>query len=147
MTVELFTIGFTETSAEHFFGLLRQAGVRRIIDIRLNNTSQLAGFSKRDDLRYFLRELAGIDYVHVPEMAPTPEIFEAYKKHKGAWPDFEKQFKALIARRRVENVLTRETAHRGCLLCSEKAPEHCHRRLIAEHLKRHWGDVTTRHLV
>lgn len=147
MSVELFTIGFTATSAEHFFSLLRNAGVRRIIDIRLNNTSQLAGFSKRDDLRFFLHELAGIDYIHVPELAPTPEIFDAYKKHKGPWHDFEKKFNALIARRHIESVVSRETAHRGCLLCSEKEPDYCHRRLVAEYLERQWGDVATRHLV
>lgn len=147
MTVELYTIGFTETTAEQFFDLLRQSGVQRIIDIRLNNTSQLAGFSKRDDLRFFLRELGGIEYVHVPEMAPTPEIFDAYKKQKGSWQDFEKAFTELIAGRRIENVISRETAHQGCLLCSEKEPDRCHRRLVAEYLEKRWGDVRTRHLV
>ncbi|MCC6680695.1 MAG: DUF488 domain-containing protein [Phycisphaeraceae bacterium] len=147
MSVQLFTIGFAQTSAEHFFELLRGAGVKRIIDVRLNNTSQLAGFTKKEDLQFFLHEVAGIDYVHVPELAPTQGILDAYKKHKGSWAAYEREFNALMAKREVENVILRETAHLGCLLCSEKEPHHCHRRLVAEHLQKHWSDVSTKHLV
>ncbi|HTF89269.1 MAG TPA: DUF488 domain-containing protein [Planctomycetota bacterium] len=145
MKIQLFSIGFTEKSAEQFFRALALAGVKRVIDVRLNNTSQLAGFSKRDDLKYFLREVAAIDYVHIPELAPTQEMFDAYKKEKGSWAEFEREFKALLASRGAK-IVPRKTAHLGCLLCSEKSPHHCHRRLVAEFLESAWGDVSTKHL-
>jgi uncharacterized protein (DUF488 family) len=144
--VRLFTIGFAETTAEQFFSLLKAASVKRVVDIRLNNTSQLAGFSKRDDLRYFLRKLAGIDYVHLDALAPTQPMLDSIKKHKGSWTDFERGFRALMVSRKVENVLTREVADPGCLLYSEKEPHHYHRRLVAEHIAKKWGDVLTNHL-
>ena len=147
MNVQLYTIGFAETTAAHFFDLLRDAGVKRIVDVRLNNTSQLAGFSKKDDLRFFLREVGGIEYIHLPELAPTQDILDAYKKHKGSWSVYEQEFNALLAKRGIENVISRDTADLGCLLCSEKKPHHCHRRLVAEYLERHWGEVSTKHLV
>lgn len=147
MSVQLFTIGFTETTAEHFFTSLRSACVKRIIDIRLNNTSQLAGFTKKDDLRFFLNEVAGIEYIHIPEFAPTQDILDAFKKHKGSWTAYEKEFNALLAMRAIENTISREIANLGCLLCSEKEPHHCHRRLVAEYLQKHWIDVSIKHLV
>lgn len=147
MSVQLFTIGFAETTAEHFFKLLRGAGVKRIVDVRLNNTSQLAGFSKKDDLRFFLREMGGIEYIHVPELAPTQNILDAFKKHKGSWSVYEQEFNALMAKRGIENIISRDTASLGCLLCSEKKPHHCHRRLVAEYLQKHWGEVATKHLI
>lgn len=147
MSVQLFTIGFAETTAEQFFTLLRGAGVKRIVDVRLNNTSQLAGFSKKDDLRFFLREVGGIEYVHVPELAPTQDILDAFKKHKGSWSVYEQEFNALMAKRSIEKVISQDTANLGCLLCSEKKPHHCHRRLVSEYLQRHWSDVSTKHLV
>lgn len=146
MSIQLFTIGFTETSAETFFGALRDAGVKRVVDVRLNNTSQLAGFSKRDDLRFFLREVLEIDYVHIPELAPTQDILDAFKKHKGSWDVYAQEFNALMARRGIEKAVPRDTLHLGCLLCSEKLPHHCHRRLVAEYLQKQWQDVTTRDL-
>lgn len=146
MSIQIFTIGFAETNAEQFFTSLRNAGVKRIVDVRLNNTSQLAGFSKKDDLRFFLREVVGIEYVHIPELAPTQEILHAFKKYKGSWTVYEQEFNALMAKRGIEKVLSRDTVHLGCLLCSEKKPHHCHRRLVAEYLKKHWGDVATDHL-
>lgn len=147
MSVQLFTIGFAKTTAEQFFKLLRGAGVKRIIDVRLNNTSQLSGFSKKEDLRFFLREVGGIDYIHVPELAPTQEILDAFKKHRGSWSVYEQEFNALMSKRGIENVISRDTASLGCLLCSEKKPHHCHRRLVAEYLKKHWGKVDTEHLI
>jgi uncharacterized protein (DUF488 family) len=147
VSLKLFTIGFAETNAEHFFTSLRNAGVKRIVDVRLNNTSQLAGFSKKDDLRFFLKEMGGIDYVHLPELAPTAEILDAFKKHKGSWEVYEQEFNALMAKRGIETAISRETIDSGCLLCSEKKPHHCHRRLVAEYLQKHWGDVSTKHLV
>jgi uncharacterized protein (DUF488 family) len=146
MSVQLFTIGFAETNAEHFFTSLRDAGVKRVVDVRLNNTSQLAGFSKKEDLRFFLRSVAGIEYVHIPELAPTQDILDTFKKHKGSWEVYEQEFNALMAKREIEKVLSRETADLACLLCSEKKPHHCHRRLVADYLQKHWGDVFTKHL-
>lgn len=144
--MKLFTIGFAETTAEEFFGMLRGAGVKRVVDVRLNNTSQLAGFSKKEDLKFFLREVGGIEYVHVPELAPTQEMFEAFKKHKGSWEVFEKEFKALVAKRAIEKVVSKKMVDGGCLLCSEKKPHRCHRRLVAEYLEGVWGGVGVRHL-
>jgi uncharacterized protein (DUF488 family) len=146
MQIQLFTIGFVKTTAEQFFTLLRQAGVKRIVDVRLNNTSQLAGFSKKEDLRFFLREVAGIEYAHLPELAPTQGILDAFKKRKGSWAVYEQEFNALMAKRGIEKTIPRDVVNLGCLLCSEKKPHHCHRRLVAEYLQKCWGDVATRHL-
>jgi uncharacterized protein (DUF488 family) len=121
--------------------------VRRVIDVRLNNVSQLAGFSKRDDLRYFLRAIAGIDYLHLPELAPTQDILDAFKKKKGDWSVYESEFLQLMETRRVEDVVPKETLDRGCLLCSEDEPLHCHRRLVAEYLEQHWQKVAIEHLL
>lgn len=145
--MEIYTIGFTKKSAEDFFGTLKQAGIRRLMDIRLNNSSQLAGFTKRDDLQYFLREIAGIAYVHEPLLAPTEEILAAYKKSKGSWAEYERGFLALLEERRVEERLDRDGfRERTVLLCSEPTAEHCHRRLVAEYLAKRWGEVEIRHL-
>jgi uncharacterized protein (DUF488 family) len=146
MSVKLYTIGFAETSAEQFFTALRMSGTKKLIDVRLNNTSQLAGFSKRDDLRFFLREVAGIEYIHLPDLAPTQEILDAFKKHKGSWEVYEQEFNNLMAKRSIEKTLSPDQVDGGCLLCSEKKPHHCHRRLVAEYLQRHWGAVATEHL-
>jgi uncharacterized protein (DUF488 family) len=145
--VEIATIGFTQKTAAEFFGAVRAAGIRRLIDIRLNNSSQLAGFSKRDDLAFFLRELCDADYIHDPLLAPTPELFDAYKKRRGLWAEYERRFLELMAERRVEDHLSRELfATPAVLLCSEPTPERCHRRLVVEYLDSRWGDVTPRHL-
>ena len=99
MEINLFTIGFTQKSAREFFTALKDAGVKRVVDVRLNNNSQLAGFSKKDDLPYFLKEIGGIEYVHLPELAPTQDILDAYKKRKGDWNVYEEKFLDLMARR------------------------------------------------
>ncbi len=141
------TIGFTRKDAESFFSLLAGSGALRVIDVRLNNSSQLAAFSKRDDLCYFLRELLGIDYIHLPELAPTKEILAAFKKHKGDWSVYEPAFVDLMRKREIEKRLDPELIKGGCLLCSEHEPHHCHRRLVAEYLREHWGDLEIQHLV
>ena len=143
----LHTIGFTKKTAAEFFELLRKSGTRRIVDVRLNNVSQLAGFSKRDDLKYFLEEIVGIDYIHEPLLAPTADILDAYKKHNGDWNIYEPAFLDLMRKREIEKRLDPVTIQGGCLLCSEDKPHHCHRRLVAEYLKVHWGDFEVRHLV
>lgn len=145
-TLRIFTIGFTQKSAEQFFSQLKDAGVRRLLDIRLNNTSQLAGFSKKEDLAYFVRKILGIDYVHLPALAPTQDILDAFKKSKGTWQDYEASFLALMKSRQVAKNLDRALFADGCLLCSELKPEHCHRRLVAEHLQAKWGNIEIVHL-
>ena len=144
--MRLMTIGFTKKSARHFFEALQKADVKRVADVRLNNVSQLAGFAKRNDLEYFLRTICGIDYVHLPDLAPTQEMLDAFKKHRGSWQEYEDRFLDLMARRRIEKTITRELLEDGCLLCSEHKPHHCHRRLVAEYLDQHWGGVDIRHL-
>lgn len=146
MSIRIFTIGFAETSAESFFTLLEKAGVRRVVDVRLNNTSQLAAFSKKDDLRFFLRRIGKIDYVHLPELAPTQDILDAFKKNKGPWGEYVVAFNQLIKSRRIEKTVDPAILNEGCLLCSEKKAEHCHRWLVAEYLKRHWERVEIVHL-
>lgn len=146
-TIKISTIGFTQTSAEEFFGKLVKAGVKKVIDVRLNNSSQLAGFAKKDDLKYFLKAIGNMDYIHLPLMAPNEEILTAYKKEKSDWQVYEHQFLALMAERRIESAVTPSDLDEGCLLCSEHLPEHCHRRLVAEYLKRAWGNIEIVHLI
>ena len=144
--LHLFTIGFTRKSARQFFTTLIDVGVRRVIDVRLNNVSQLAAFTKRADLEYFLRVIGQVDYNHLPILAPTQDILDAYKKRKGDWSLYEQQFLALMSQRQVEAQITRATLRDACLLCSEPTPEHCHRRLVAEYLSETMGGIEICHL-
>src|SRR5207248_10119575 len=139
--MRVFTIGFTKKSAEAFCSAVCGSGARRVVDVRLNNVSQLAGFSKRDDLRYFLRAICDLDYIHLPELAPTRELLDDYRKRECGWPAYERQFLALMQRRRVEETVPRDVIADGCLLCSEDKPHRCHRRLVAEYLRDCWHDV------
>jgi uncharacterized protein (DUF488 family) len=143
----IFTIGFTKKSAESFFETLRRAQVKRLVDVRLNNVSQLAGFTKRDDLRYFVRAICEIEYVHRPDLAPTQEMLDGYKKNKGEWSTYERQFIELMKDRRIDETVPRQLMDGACLLCSEDRPHHCHRRLVAEYLSDRWSDVSIEHLV
>ncbi|MEM6467996.1 MAG: DUF488 domain-containing protein [Pirellulaceae bacterium] len=145
--IETFTIGFTKKSAETFFTKLRESGVKRLLDVRLNNSSQLSGFAKRDDLRFFLKTIADIEYEHVPELAPTKDILDAYKKHGGDWEVYEAEFMELMAKRSIETQLRQEDFQSSCLLCSEHLPKLCHRRLVLEYLQEKWGDISVSHLV
>jgi uncharacterized protein (DUF488 family) len=144
MTV--YTIGFTKTTAEFFFARLQKAGVKKVLDVRLNNVSQLAGFAKKNDLRYFLKAICAIDYAHRTDLAPTQNLLNAYKKDGGRWTDYEKRFIELMASRRIEETVARDTVAEACLLCSEDTPHHCHRRLVAEYLREKWGDLKIIHL-
>ena len=146
MAIAITTIGFTKKSAKDFFTTLQQASVKRVVDVRLNNVSQLAGFTKMDDLRYFLKAIGGIDYVHLPELAPTQEMLVAYKKQKGTWLEYEKRFLDLMASRHIEDKIPKEIIDGSCLLCSEDKPHYCHRRLVAEYLAGHWPEVQFKHL-
>ena len=145
--MEIYTIGFTKKSAAEFFAALRRAGIRRLIDVRLNNTSQLAGFAKRDDLQFFLRELCGADYHHEPALAPTKEILDAYKKKQISWEEYETRFVDLLVECAAEQAVDRRLFEvPAVLLCSEPSPNRCHRRLAAEYLAGKWGGMEIVHL-
>lgn len=144
--MKVFTIGFTKKSARKFFETLKHSGAKRVVDVRLNNVSQLAGFAKRGDLEFFLKEVCGMEYVHLPELAPTQEMLDEYKKLKGNWTTYEKRFLDLMEKRHIEDRIPKEIVAEGCLLCSEDKPHHCHRRLVAEYLKQRWGDIEISHL-
>jgi uncharacterized protein (DUF488 family) len=145
--VEIYTIGFTQTTAERFFGRLKAAGVERLLDVRLNNSSQLAGFAKAQDLPYFLQALVGASYEHEPRLAPTQQLLDEFKKRRGAWSEYEQRFMALMAERRIEAALSpADFATRTALLCSEATAEHCHRRLVCDYLAERWGGVSAVHL-
>ncbi|MCI0332340.1 MAG: DUF488 domain-containing protein [Planctomycetes bacterium] len=146
--MEIFTIGFAQTPAAEFFGKLKRAGIGRLLDVRLNNTSQLAAFAKRDDLQFFLREICGVRYEHEPLLAPTQPMLDAYKKHKGSWQDYEEKFLELMAERRIEQNLDHErfATTPTVLLCSERTADHCHRRLVLEYLAAKWPNVAPVHL-
>lgn len=140
------TIGFTSKSAEQFFDLLERSGTRRIVDVRLNNTSQLAGFSKRDDLAYLLRKICGMGYIHMAKLAPTRDLLSDYRKGSIDWNTYESRFIKLMEERRIEDTVPKEVIDGGCLLCSEHESDHCHRRLVAEYLSERWGDLHIDHL-
>lgn len=145
--MEIYTIGFTRKSAEQFFGLLKEHEIRRLIDVRLNNTSQLAAFTKQDDLAFFLREIADIDYVHEPMLAPSDELLKGYRKGDYTWDEYEQIFAGLMRERQVETALDKGLFdRRAVLLCSEPTADNCHRRLVAEYLAQHWGDIAITHL-
>jgi uncharacterized protein (DUF488 family) len=144
--VKLYTIGLAKMTAESFFVRLVKAGVKTVIDVRLNNTSQLAGFAKKEDLRYFLEAISKIGYEHRPELAPTQDILDEYKKRGGDWARYTERFLGLMAQRKIEEMLDRSEMDEACLLCSENSPRHCHRRLVAEYLKEKWGDLEIIHL-
>jgi uncharacterized protein (DUF488 family) len=142
----LFTIGFTQKTARKFFETLVNAGVKRIIDIRLNNVSQLAGFAKKNDLEYFLQKIANIEYIHILDLAPTQDILDDYKKKKGDWTVYEQKFLHLLSSRQIEKKIPPKMLEGGCLLCSEAKPHYCHRRLVAEYLNEKWGNIKICHL-
>jgi uncharacterized protein (DUF488 family) len=133
--VDLFTIGFTQKKAEQFFETLIKSGVKRVIDTRLNNVSQLAGFAKKPDLAYFLQKIGGIEYIHILDLAPTKDILDAYKKKEMTWDSYEQKFNQLITQRKIESKLSIDIIDKSCLLCSELKPHNCHRRLVAEYLQ------------
>ena len=146
--MHIHTIGFTQKKASEFFSLLSDTTVTMLVDVRLNNRSQLAGFAKRDDLKFFLRELCQTDYVHMPDLAPTKQMLSAYKKGEIPWSEYEQRFLELLAQRHVEKMLSADELDKSCLLCSEHQPHFCHRRLVVEYLNRHWNTtISVTHLV
>lgn len=142
----IYTIGFTKKPASRFFGLLRESRAKRVVDVRLNNASQLAGFAKKNDLAWFLDELCAMEYVHLPLLAPTQDLLKGYQKGKIDWDAYERRFHELMRERGIEDAVPRDVLNQGCLLCSEDEPDHCHRRLVAEYLHERWGGVEIVHL-
>jgi uncharacterized protein (DUF488 family) len=142
----IYTIGFTGKTAKEFFTKLGDAGVKRILDIRQKNSSQLSGFAKKEDLKYFLMKINGIEYLHIPELAPTENIMDSYKKKKIDWNEYETQLNNLLVERKVENKMRGELSEGDCFLCSEEKADLCHRRLVSEYLQKKLGDITILHL-
>ncbi len=130
----LYTIGFTKKDARTFFGLLMTNNVTRLIDVRLNNLSQLTGFTKKNDLEYFLDVIGGIGYSHITQFAPTQEMLSDYKKHKISWQQYEELYFSLMKSRKAESILSKTELANACFLCSEPTAMRCHRRLLAEYL-------------
>jgi len=145
-SIIIFTIGFVKKSALDFFKVLQKAEVRKVVDVRLNNVSQLSGFTKKSDLAYFLRAISDIGYEHWPELAPTKEILDAYKKKRLSWPEYEERFAKLMIERHIENIVSAYDLDHACLLCSETKADKCHRRLVAEYLRSKWDNVEIQHL-
>lgn len=145
--MKVFTVGFTKKSAEEFFVKLRNSGAKRVVDVRLNNVSQLAGFTKKTDLKFFLNEICRMDYQHILDLAPTHDLLSAYKKKNIQWIDYEQRFLELMRERKVEASVPKSAIDDSCLLCSEEMPDRCHRRLVAEYLMQRWGDVEICHLI
>lgn len=145
--MKIHTIGFTKKTAQVFFELLKASNVKRVVDVRLNNSSQLAGFAKKEDLKYFLEKICGIQYAHEPLLAPTQEMLDEYKKNGGNWVTYEQRFTDLMQKRKIEDNIPKELIDDGCLLCSEDKPHNCHRRIVAEYFKKHWQEeITISHL-
>lgn len=146
--MKVLTIGFTQKPAEKFFSLLKAGGTKRLVDVRLNNVSQLAGFAKRDDLKFFLREICNAEYTHQPVLAPEDKMLKAYKGGEMSWEDYERRFLDLMEKRRIEEAFSPQDLDGACLLCSEHKPHQCHRRLVVEYLNAHWSTkLEVRHLV
>lgn len=145
--IRLFTIGFTHKSAEQFFNLLRKNAVTTLVDTRINNTSQLSGFAKGSDLRFFAQEIAGIAYTHRVDMAPTKELLTRYRAGQMTWAEYEVEYLNLLDLRRLGDHVRIEDLHGNCLLCSEHKPDQCHRRLLAEYLQARFAGVEVTHLV
>ena len=145
--MEIYTIGFTQKSAEQFFGILNDNEIQRLLDVRISNNSQLAGFTKQTDLPFFLRELCGAEYVHEPRLAPTQELLKDYRDKRVTWAGYEVIFNNLLAEREIEQLLSPAFFDtRTVLLCSEATADQCHRRLVAEYLRDRWDDVCIVHL-
>ena len=145
--MDIYSIGFTQKSASEFFGTLKAHSIERLMDVRLSNTSQLAGFAKQADLKYFLKEICGAEYVHEPLLAPSEELFSAYRKEKGSWEALAKGYVRLIKARKIESVLDKASFRKKTvLLCSEATPDQCHRRLALEYLQQHWPEIRIHHL-
>ena len=144
--VKVFTMGYVGKNAREFFDILKQAGIKKVVDVRLYNTSQLAGFTKKHDLEYFLLTIVGAEYIHIPIMAPTKQLLNDYKKGLLNWQQYKTQFNSIIAERQIEKHITPQDMDMACFLCSEAKADNCHRRLVVEHLAEHWQNISINHL-
>lgn len=145
--INVFSIGFTQKTAEVFFGLISNEKIKRLVDVRLNNISQLAGFAKKNDLIFFLRQISDIEYVHMPELAPTKDILNPYKSGVITWEEYEDRFLDLMIKRNIERI-DKSIIKDSCLLCSEHKPHRCHRRLVIDYLNNSWDEnFEVKHLV
>ena len=144
--IRIFTMGFTKKNAEQFFTLLKKNGIKKLVDIRLNNHSQLAGFTKGEDLKYFLKEIAGIDYVHELDFAPTKELLKKYQDKGMSWSEYEMEFKQILESRMTNRSIDPNDYDLSCFLCSEPTPEKCHRRLVVEYLKNRFQGIDVIHI-
>ncbi|WFS62301.1 DUF488 domain-containing protein [Pseudodesulfovibrio thermohalotolerans] len=144
--IKLYTVGFAKKSAEEFFTILKKARIKTLVDVRLNNVSQLAGFTKKNDLKFFLKEILGANYEHVPELAPTKEILDSYKKKQISWEQYTKKYEYLLNTRNIGFALSKIDLNDACFLCSEPTAGKCHRRLAAEYLQRSDANISILHL-
>lgn len=144
--IKLYTIGFTGKSAEKFFTLLQNNAVERIVDTRANNTSQLSGFAKADDLAFFAKTVGRMDYKHQLDFAPTKDLLANYRNKKISWSEYETEYLNLLDVRKISNKVNIAELHQNCLLCSEHTPEQCHRRLLAEYFQHRYNDIEIIHL-
>ena len=144
--MKFFTIGFTKKTAEYFFETLKNNDVKKIVDIRINNTSQLAGFAKGADLAYFAKAIANIDYIHIKDFAPTKELLSDYQNKRIDWDEYTKVFRKLIESRDLLSKYNMADFSDACFLCSEETPEQCHRRLLVEYFKENNSDIQIIHL-
>ncbi len=145
-TIKVFTIGYAGKNAQEFFSILKHAGIKKILDVRLYNTSQLAGFTKKQDIEYFLQTIVGAEYIHMPIMAPTKQLLNDYKKGLISWQQYETQFKSIIVQRQIDKHIIPQDMDMSCFLCGEATADNCHRRLVAEYLAEHWPNISIRHL-
>lgn len=144
--MRLYTVGFTQKTARKFFEILIRNNIKRVIDIRLNNKSQLAGFAKGEDLQYFLRELGDIEYLYIPKYAPTKDILDTYRKKEITWEEYEKKYLDSLEKRNILEGINYSIFENACLLCSESDFQNCHRRLLAEYLADHNREIDVIHL-
>jgi uncharacterized protein (DUF488 family) len=137
--LKIFTIGFTDSTAENFFSRLRDAGVQKVIDTRLWADTQLSGFAKKRDLPFLLKNLSGSTYEHKIDLAPSENILKDFKDKRIGWPEYEDRYLQLLHDRHIAEKLTSDDVAGSCFLCAEKTPHQCHRRLLAEYLQREWN--------
>lgn len=145
--IKLYTIGFTGKPAEKFFNLLRNNGVKKIVDTRINNVSQLSGFAKGSDLKFFAAEIGQMSYEHKVDFAPTKELLLKYRNKQLTWEHFASEYINLLDMRKISKKTKVDLLHENCFLCSEHTPEKCHRRLLAEYLKQVRNDIQIIHLM
>lgn len=146
--ISLYTIGFTKKSAERFFNLIRDNGVKQLVDIRISNSSQLSGFAKGSDLDFFVKEICHIPYTHITDFAPTKDLLDRWHKKEVTWEQYEQDYRSILKERNILKNHSIKKLNGACFLCSEDTPDYCHRRLLAEYIKQHSKEeVTIKHLI